>query len=155
MKGSYSLKLETAIQRYELKINRSITLINGNSSSGKSEFVDLLATTIGELENDGRSTADFETTFDDVYVVDRNSNFDSVETYLTGMFGNLLVVADGDTCVFKDMKRLINLIEATGFYFLLITRDIEYFNGVPHSICELKTERIGSKKFLMKLSSVV
>lgn len=135
MKGKYSIEIYNNRVHYYLRVERNITLIRGDSATGKSELVRLLTLYL----NNGASSG-ITLLCDKACVVLDNARW---RQEITENRQSILFADEGSS--FLQTKEFAEAIRGNDNYFVLITR--ESLPQLPYSITEIYGMRMntGSK----------
>ena len=137
MKGKYSITVYNNRIRYELEIERNITVIKGNSGTGKttlySMFRDLLST--------NRYTGVKCNCRDKIKVLDNNSDWKRELSINTGK----IFLSDEDT-EYITTQEFAESLNSSDNYFIFITRSgrMSWLTYSVDCIYELGTEKVGN-----------
>lgn len=137
MVGRYRLHLANSRLMYDFTFERHINILNGDSSSGKSEFVNLLQTSLREISGGGKSVADYQTDFDWVAVLtpeDRSLELIKSRIGEENIGRSGLVVSDEDTLFFLKEWDIKNMLQSLDCYVLLVTRTKKGIGSLPYSV---------------------
>lgn len=127
MKGIHHIVIETARLKYEFDIRRNITVIKGNSATGKTTLVGLLqAYAVNGRKSGVRLNSDVPCF---VYSGDMNS----WEYVLAGYHGGIIFI--DEDCSFMLSTDFARFIQHTDNYYVLITR--RDLVNLPYSINEI------------------
>lgn len=130
MIGSYNLVVKTKQVSFELVLERQITIIRGDTATGKSYFAESIHQYEQEVGSNTNHTVKVISDFKSVSVI---TNPTEVETKLKGISGGLIIM---DEVVVSAMQtKLAEIILGSDNYFILITRlSLEM---LPYSIWEI------------------
>ena len=135
MTGSYHFSVYNNKIRYEFDINRNITIIKGNSATGKTTLLDILNKVLLE-ENSG-----FTVITDAKFVVFRNVyNQSWKDTFIRNK--NHIVFIDEDYRFVHD-KEFLSILQESGCYAVIVSRDP--IESLPYSIKSVYGIRESSK----------
>lgn len=135
MKGSHHIIIETVRLKYEFDIRRNITVIKGNSATGKTTLISLLQAYSVLGERSGvRLTSDVPCI---VYSGDMNSWKNILAEYHSS-----ILFIDEDY-FFITTKEFADFIQGTDNYYVLITR--RDLANLPYSIQEIYGIRTSGK----------
>lgn len=133
MKGSYTVLIQNNKLRYEFTINRNITIIRGDSSTGKTTILNML----NEYITAGRSSG--------IQV-----KCDKTCRILSGMYWKSDLSVIKDSLVFIDecndfvyTNDFAKAVKASDCYFIIITR--EDLPNLPYSVNEVYGLRVSNK----------
>lgn len=131
MKGRYDVVLYNNKVHYHLTIKRNITILRGDSASGKSEFIRLLAQYNGSPKSSGISLI-----CDRECIVLNEGNWKLyLETYRESIF----FIDEGND--FLRTKEFADAVKGADNYFVIISR--ENFPNLPYSVDEIYGLREG------------
>jgi hypothetical protein len=138
MIGKYDIEVVTRKVDYQLTVERNITILRGNSATGKST----LYRAIKQFENDGRASG-IKLTCDRPCVILEGKNW---ENYLKEIKQSIVFVDEG--AKFINTEEFATAIKKSDNYYVLITRqDLGNLPYSIHEIYELDTNRIGNRMF--------
>lgn len=127
MKGKHKVIIEAERLKYEFTIKRNITVIQGNSATGKTTLIDLLQTYGRFREESGiRITSDVPCV---AFTGDS-----SIWDVLIKSYENTIVFIDEDYS-FVFTEEFASVIKNTSNYYVLITRQPLY--NLPYSVNEI------------------
>lgn len=126
MKGTYRIRVRNNFVSYDFEIRRNITVIQGNSATGKTTLVDL----VRAYRDLGSDSGVFLSCERDCAVIE-------------GLrWKEQLSLLDGDSIVFIDegnqftkTEEFAGEIRGTGHYYVIITREALY--NLPYSVTEI------------------
>lgn len=127
MKGKHHIIIESARLKYEFDIKRNITIIQGDSATGKTTLIDLLADYQNARENSPvRITSDVPCeVFSDV-----GGRWRAILELITD---SIVFIDEGNS--FIRSKEFAEVVQGSTNYFVLITR--ENLPTLPYSIKEI------------------
>lgn len=125
MKGKYSIELYNATVHYFLTVQRNITVLQGDSASGKSELIRLLTE-----YNRGRASSGITLLCDKECVV---LTSDDWEYRMKGMRDRIVFIDEGNP--FVRSKAFARALIGSDNYFVIIYRDNLF--ELPYSINEI------------------
>lgn len=137
MKGKYLVSIYDSKIRFDLELERNITIIKGKSGTGKSTFYNMV---VALLSTNGTSSVHCNCR-DKLRVLDWHSNWDEE----ISSSHNKIFVADEHThYIFTN--EFARVVRNSDNYFIFITRSGKLINlGFSvDSIFELKTEKMNS-----------
>ena len=138
MIGKYDIEVVTRKVDYQLTVERNITILRGNSATGKST----LYRAIKQFENDGRASG-IKLTCDRPCVILEGKNW---ENDLKEIKQSIVFVDEG--AKFINTEEFATVIKKSDNYYVLITRqDLGNLPYSIHEIYELDTNRIGNRMF--------
>lgn len=138
MIGKYDIEVVTRKVDYQLTVERNITILSGNSATGKST----LYRAIKQFENDGRASG-IKLTCDRPCVILEGKNW---ENDLKEIKQSIVFVDEG--AKFINTEEFATAIKKSDNYYVLITRqDLGNLPYSIHEIYELDTNRIGNRMF--------
>lgn len=138
MIGKYDIEVVTRKVDYQLTVERNITILRGNSATGKST----LYRAIKQFENDGRAS-EIKLTCDRPCVILEGKNW---ENDLKEIKQSIVFVDEG--AKFINTEEFATAIKKSDNYYVLITRqDLGNLPYSIHEIYELDTNRIGNRMF--------
>lgn len=125
MRGIYDIEIYNATVHYFLTVRRNITIIQGNSASGKSELVRLL----GEY-NRSRESSGITLKCDVPCTVVESDDW---ESRIRAMHGRIIFIDEGNS--FVKTREFARTVEGSDNYFVIIDRDD--LHELPYSINEI------------------
>lgn len=125
MKGSYRIVVQNTKIRYDFEIRRNITVIKGNSATGKTTLVEL----IREYYEDGEESGVSLTCEKECSVLEGKD----WEAVLATKQDAILFIDEGNRFVFS--KEFARAIQETDNYYVIVTR--EGLVNLPYSIEEI------------------
>lgn len=135
MKGSYEVKISNAKLSFTLQLERNITVIRGDSATGKTTFVEMLR----DFEQNGRNSG----------VVVQSSKpcrvLTSVdwEYRLSGIRDSFIFIDEGNA--FVRSEAFARAIQGSSNYYVIITRENLY--QLPYSVNSiLKLKKTGKRQ---------
>lgn len=138
MKGSFTIKVSTKRIEYNLKINRNITVIKGDSATGKSTLISLIQR---YYEQGNKSGVKLQC--DRVCMTIGGRDW---EKLLLGVHNTIVFIDEGNSFIKShDFSRAI---QSSDNYYVLITR--EDLKSLPYSINEIYGLRESKHKKDMK-----
>lgn len=138
MIGKYDIEVVTRKVDYQLTVERNITILRGNSATGKST----LYRAIKQFENDGRASG-IKLTCDRPCVILEGKNW---ENDLKEIKQSIVFVDEG--AKFINTEEFATAIKKSDNYYVLMTRqDLGNLPYSIHEIYELDTNRIGNRMF--------
>ena len=138
MIGKYDIEVVTRKVDYQLTVERNITILSGNSATGKST----LYRAIKQFENDGRASG-IKLTCDRPCVILEGKNW---ENDLKEIKQSIVFVDEG--AKFINTEEFATAIKKSDNYYVLITRqDLGNLPYSIHEIYEQDTNRIGNRMF--------
>lgn len=135
MVGSHNVSITNKVVHYEMCIDRKVTIIKGDSGTGKSTMIDLLRLWLERgIESGVRVKSDLK--------IDVLFSEDSAERGINRS-GHILFMDEGYDFIHE--RWFTEGIKSSDNYFVIITRT-GGFRGLPYSvesIYEIKSEKIG------------
>lgn len=125
MKGSHRIIVESKKVKYDFMIHRNITIITGDSGSGKTVLIDL----IRDYVRFGTDSGVFLSCDCPCRVIDN----EDWERQLKETTGSIIFIDEGNR--FLISKRFAQLVQGSDNYFVLATR--EKLPALPYSINEI------------------
>ena len=146
MKGSFSLEIEARKVVYRLDMERKVTVIKGNSGTGKSSLIRLLSDYV-ELGKDSgvriRKSSEYK-----IKILGNRTNW----MYELENISNCIVFADEDVrCLYE--KAFQRIFQTADCYIVIISRS-GMFQQLPYairSIYELRTQKSG-RMFITRIA---
>lgn len=133
MKGSYRIRIENRRLVYEFVIRRNITVIRGNSATGKTTLIEMLAA----YEHDGASSG-ISLRCDKACVVLTDTRW---EENLRAVSGSIVFIDEDYS--FVRSEAFAAAIRHSDNYYVLITRD--NLENLPYSVEEIYGIRTSGK----------
>ena len=124
MIGKYTVEIENAFLKYKFEIKRNITIIKGNSATGKTTLIDMLDL----YYNDKNAGVNLKCEKDCVVLSGRNWQHD------LEIIDDSIVFIDEQNRFIKS-KEFAATILKTNNYYVIITR--EKLSNLPYSINEI------------------
>ena len=125
MTGSYKISVVNATTKYELTIKRNITIIKGNSATGKTVLVNLINDYVLHGSDSGISLS--------CDVPCRVINGDIWEDQLKMIHGSIVFIDEGNQFIISD--DFAEYVKAGENYYVLVTRD--HLHNLPFSVDEI------------------
>ncbi|MCM1237390.1 MAG: hypothetical protein NC489_45575 [Ruminococcus flavefaciens] len=125
MKGSYTIKLSTKRVEYDLRINRNITIIRGDSATGKSTLVSLIQR---YYEQGNKSGVKLQCDKTCMTVGGRDW-----EKLLQGVDNTIVFIDEGNN--FVKSHDFARAVRESSNYYVIITR--EDLKSLPYSVDEV------------------
>ncbi len=135
MIGKYDIEIYNNRVHYFLTVKRNITILQGNSATGKTELIRL----INDYEQNGTSSG--ITVKSDVRCTVL-TNIDW-ELRLNALHGTIIFI--DETAAFIRSKQFAEYVRGSGNYFVIVTRDD--LNQLPYSIEEIYGLRTETSKY--------
>ena len=140
MTGTYHVKISSKNMTYEFDIHRNITIIRGESATGKSTMLDLIT-----IYNRHKGSEPCKVTVSCskrcVAFTDVDSLYDDIDK-----LRDCIVFIDECEGINADAERFINRIKGSDNYYVLVTREV--MEWIPYSIEEIyrikKSNRYGT-----------
>ena len=133
MKGSYSLTIQSAHLKYEMEFSRNITVIQGDSATGKTTLVDM----IQEYNLNGTDTGI-------TLSCDRPCRIiagQSWQEQLKNIENSIVFIDEGNR--FVSSYDFARAIQGSSNYYVIVTR--EALVGLPYSVTEIYGIRSSGK----------
>jgi len=127
LKGLHHIVLETGRLKYEFDIKRNITIVQGDSATGKTTLVNLLS------EYAIRQKASGITLQSDVPCEVYSGSQDRWRAILSDIQNSIIFIDEGYSFIFS--KDFAELIKSSDNYYVLITR--KPIRNLPYSIKEI------------------
>ena len=125
MKGSYQISVQNNKVKYEFTIRRNITVIQGDSASGKTTLVDLIRE--HQLEGD---FSGINLSYKKKCAVLEGQDW---QQNLTLLNDSIIFIDEGNS--FISSKDFASAIKNTDNYYVLVTR--ESLENLPYSVKEI------------------
>jgi len=138
MRGKHHIIIENNRVRYEFDINRNITIIRGDSATGKTALIEMLA----EYQSYGKSSGISIESDSQISVLDNRDWQLIIEQYTQTIF----FIDEG--CHFVTTQEFASKIKNADNYFVIVTRD--NLPNIPYSVEEIYGIRISQKYFGLK-----
>ena len=133
MKGKYRVVVQNNRLHYEFEIRRNITIIQGDSATGKTTFIDMLRQYFNLGESSGIDVV--------CDVPCRVLEGRDWKTILKGLQGNILFIDEENS--FINTEEFAATVKGSDNYFVLITRENLY--NLPYSVEEIYGLRSSGK----------
>ena len=140
MKGIHKVVVGTKYLKYEFELRRNLTIIRGDSATGKTTLVDMIRTHMNDGEN-GPVTLNCDK---DCYVVEGNlwkGQLDNIQD-------SIVFIDEGNE--FVKTKDFARAIQQTDNYYVIVTR--EGLPALPYSVEEVYGIRTSGKYGSLKQS---
>ena len=140
MKGIHKVVVGTKYLKYEFELRRNLTIIRGNSATGKTTLVDMIRTHM----NDGESGPVTLNCDKSCYVVEGNlwkGQLDNIQD-------SIVFIDEGNE--FVKTKDFARAIQQTDNYYVIVTR--EGLPALPYSVEEVYGIRTSGKYGTLKQS---
>ena len=135
MKGKHHITIETKRLKYEFEIKRNITVIQGDSATGKTTLIELLSTYAVQKEKSGiKLVSDVECAVYTGGQTDWKASMESLK--------NSIIFIDEDYS-FIFSEEFAKWLQGNSNYFVLITRRPIY--NLPYSVNEIYGIRTSGK----------
>lgn len=133
MHGKYHIVIQNSRIKFEFDIKRNITIIRGDSATGKTTLIQMLEAYVRLGEESGITVTCSVPcrTFD-------NSNWD----YITSVYNENILFADEDTSIIKT-EEFARTVKGNKNYFVLVTR--ENLPNLPYSVDEIYGIHVSGK----------
>lgn len=138
MKGKYSIQIQNAAVRYEFEIKRNITIIRGDSATGKTKLVEMIAEYYEEGEASGISLK-----CEKICSVLSGRDWKAV---LSTWENRIVFIDEGNDFVLSD--EFAAFIQETDNYYVIVTR--EGLPNLPYSVDEIYGIRESGKYASLK-----
>ena len=133
MKGKHTLIVQSAHLKYEMEFFRNITIIQGDSATGKPTLVDM----IQEYLLNGTDTGISLLCDCSCHVVSGNSWMEQ----LNAISNSLVFIDEGNR--FVSSKEFARAVRGSSNYFVIVTR--ESLDELPYSVTEIYGIRSSGK----------
>lgn len=139
MKGKYTIVIYNNALRYEITINKNITILKGESATGKSTLYNLFV----QLKKRGSKSGIHCNMTDKIDILDTGEDWDYLQYKLNESRGKIFISDEGNTFIGKP--EFASLIQQSDNYFIFITRSsrLNYLTYSVDSIYELRSEKRG------------
>lgn len=140
MKGKYTIVIHNNVLRYEITINRSITILKGKSATGKSTLYNLFL----QLKKRGSKSGIHCNMTDKIDILDSSEDWNYLQYKLNESRGKIFIYDEGN--IFMGTPEFASLIQQSDNYFIFITRSsrLNYLTYSMDSIYELRSEKRGN-----------
>ena len=125
MKGKYRIVIKNNRLHYEFEIKRNITIIQGDSATGKTTLINMLR----QAENLGESSG-IDVISDVPCKILEGSNWKII---LENLSGNIFFIDEENS--FINTEEFASMVKESDNYFVLITRENLY--NLPYSVDEI------------------
>lgn len=126
MKGIHSITVQNKRIRYHFEVRRNITVIRGNSATGKTTLIDM----IQEYYEEGEESGIFLHSDKECVVVSSNRRW---KQELLGITDSIVFIDEGNKFVFG--QEFASYIKDTDNYYVIVTR--EGIPTLPYSVKEI------------------
>lgn len=126
MKGIYSITVQNKRIRYQFELKRNITVIRGDSATGKTTLIDM----IQEYYEEGEESGIFLQCDKECAVISSNRRW---KQELAGVEDSIVFIDEGNKFVF-DIE-FASYIKSTDNYYVIVTR--EGIPTLPYSVKEI------------------
>lgn len=133
MKGQHQLRVQSAHLRYDMIFTRNLTVIQGDSATGKTTLVDM----IQEYLLNGSDTGITLTCDCPCRVLAGNT----WKEQLTGIEDSIIFIDEGNR--FVSSMEFAEAVRASGNYYVIVTR--EALDNLPYSVTEIYGIRSSGK----------
>ncbi len=133
MKGNHRIIIQNKRIRYDFTIRRNLTVIQGNSATGKTTLIAM----IQEYDENG-SASGIQLTSDKKCTTLSGQRW---ETELSSIKDSIIFIDEGNKFIFGD--RFASLIQHTDNYYVIVTR--ESIPSLPYSTKEIYEIRNSGK----------
>ena len=133
MKGKYRILVQNNRLHYEIEVKRNITIIQGDSATGKTTLIDMLRQYFNLGESSGIDVV--------CDVPCRVLEGRDWKTILKGLQGNILFIDEENS--FINTEEFAATVKGSDNYFVLITRENLY--NLPYSVEEIYGLRSSGK----------
>lgn len=135
MKGSYRIKVGNKRVRYDITVNRNITIIQGDSATGKTTLIGL----IQDYDNEGKNSGVHLECEKECKILTGKDWRDKLE----GINDAIVFIDEGNK--FITSTDFARAIQGTSNYYVIITR--EDLKTLPYSVNEIYgMHEVGNKK---------
>lgn len=138
MKGSYRVIVKNSFVRYDFEIRRNITIIKGDSATGKTTLIDM----IREYYENGSSSG-IEISCDRICAVLEGRDWKAV---LDTMRERIIFIDEGNS--FVRTTEFAKVVRKSDNYYVIVTR--EGLENLPYSVEEIYGIRTSRKYATMK-----
>lgn len=125
MKGSYKLIVQSAHLKYEMEISRNITILRGDSATGKTVLVEM----IQEFNLNGSDTGIQVSCARPCRVIAGNTWMEQLEH----IYESIVFIDEGNR--FVSSENFARAIRGTSNYYVIVTR--ENLDNLPYSVTEI------------------
>ncbi len=125
MKGQHTIRIESAHLRFDMKFNRNITVIQGDSATGKTTMVDM----VQEYLLNGSDTGISLVSDCPCRVIAGNT----WKEQLSGIKNSLVFIDEGNR--FVSTKEFAESVRESSNYYVIVTR--EALGNLPYSVTEI------------------
>lgn len=138
MRGKHRITVQNKKIKYDFEIQRNITIIRGDSATGKTTLIDMIRE---YYENGVASGIDLKC--DKICTVLEGRNW---EVQLSVMHDSIIFIDEGN--VFVSSKEFASMIQETDNYYVIVTR--ENLETLPYSVQEIYGIRDSGKYGYLK-----
>lgn len=125
MKGSHRIIIQNKRIRYDFEIRRNLTIIQGNSATGKTTLIDMI-----QEYDENRTASGIQLSSDKECTTLSGRRW---KTDLTGIQDSIVFIDEGNEFIFTD--EFASQIQHTDNYYVIATR--ESIPSLPYSIQEI------------------
>lgn len=133
MKGKHKIIVKNRVLHYEFEIKRNITVIQGNSATGKTTLLELLRQYMNLGEDSGIDVI--------CDVPCRIVEGIDWKVIISNLSGNIIFIDEGNKFIFSE--EFASIVKKSDNYFVLITRENLY--NLPYSVDEIYGMRSSGK----------
>lgn len=125
MRGKYQIIIENRKMKYDFEIKRNLTIIKGDSATGKTTMVDMVA----EFYENGRDSG-INLKCDKLCAVLQGKDW---KLQLDNLHESIIFIDEGNA--FVSTKEFASAIQKTNNYYVIVTR--EALPMLPYSVTEI------------------
>lgn len=133
MKGKHKIIVKNRVLHYEFEIKRNITIIQGNSATGKTTLFELLRQHMNLGEDSG-----IDVICDVPCRIVEGIDWKMI---ISNLSGNIIFIDEGNKFIFSE--EFASIVKKSDNYFVLITRENIY--NLPYSVDEIYGIRSSGK----------
>ena len=135
MKGKYKIRVYNRFVRFDFEIERNISIIRGDSATGKTTLVNMIA----DYGNEGTASGVvLESSIECIAMVGQGNNW---KKFLEGISGSIVFIDEGEKYV--RSKEFSETIRGTDNYYVIATRDNLY--SLPYSVDAIYEIKVSGK----------
>lgn len=135
MRGRYKVRVSNSFVRYDFEIERNISIIRGDSATGKTTLVNMIA----DYQNEGIASG--VVLESNVKCVALRGQGDNWSRFLDGISSSIVFIDEGEKYV--RSKAFAEKIRNTDNYFVIATRDNLY--ELPYSVDAIYEIKVSGK----------
>lgn len=143
MKGRFSIIIGSKRIRYKLEIDRKITIIKGQSGTGKSTFYQLIKQYVEDKYNNQKSSVFCKCDLELVAMPLNDSQYNWVSE-LSESHGKIYVIDEGAKYIYSNL--FARCVNTSDNYFIVISRGYK-INNIAYSVNSIVEFKSNTKKW--------